>query len=131
MKNKISTFLMFRGQAEQAMNFYVSLFENSKIINISRYKKSEAGREGSVRQALFSLNGQDFMCIDSAAEHDFDFTPAISLYVNCESEREINQLFSRLSEGAKVYMKLNAYGFSKKFAWLEDKFGLSWQLNLE
>ena len=131
MKNKITTFLMFKGQAEEAMNFYVSLFENSKIKKITRYKKDEAGKEGTVMHAVFALNGQDYMCIDSAVEHEFGFTPAISLYVNCESEKEINDLFAKLSAGARVKMKLDSYGFSQKFAWLEDKFGLSWQLNLE
>jgi predicted 3-demethylubiquinone-9 3-methyltransferase (glyoxalase superfamily) len=131
MANKITTFLMFKGQAEEAMNFYISLFGNSGIKNITRYKKGEAGREGTVMQAIFSLKGQEFMCIDSAVEHAFGFTPAISLYINCDSEQEINMLFKKLSEGARVYMKLNTYGFSKKFAWLEDKFGVSWQLNLK
>ena len=131
MKNKITTFLMFKGQAEDAMNFYVSLFDNSKIKNIIHYKKDEAGKEGTVMHATFSLNSQDYMCIDSAVEHEFGFTPAISLYVNCESEEEINELYEKLSDNAKVNMKLNSYGFSEKFAWLEDKFGVSWQLNLE
>ena len=131
MKNTIITFFMFKGRAEEAMHFYISLFDNSKIKKITRYKKDEAGKEGSVMQAIFSLNGQDYMCIDSAVDHDFDFTPAISLYVNCTSEKEINALFSKLSDNAKVYMKLKSYGFSKKFTWLEDKFGVSWQLNLE
>jgi len=122
---------MFKGQAEEAMNFYVSVFKNSAIKSITRYKKDQAGKEGTVMQAIFTLCGQDYMCIDSAVEHAFGFTPAISLYINCESEQEINTLFKKLSEGARVYMKLNAYGFSKKFAWLEDKFGVSWQLNLK
>jgi len=71
------------------------------------------------------------MCIDSPVKHDFTFTPSISLYVNCESEEEINRLFKSLSQDGKVLLLLDSYGFSDKFGWLEDKFGVSWQLNFK
>ncbi len=89
---KITTFLMFDGNAEEAMNFYVALFRDSKIIHITRYGPNEAGAEGTVMHALFSLNGQEFMCIDSNVKHNFSFTPAISLYVVCDTEDEIDEL---------------------------------------
>ncbi|QWU18486.1 VOC family protein [Paenibacillus sophorae] len=127
---KITTFLMFSGQAEEAMNFYVSLFERSEILHIQRYGPGEAGAEGSVVHAVFSLNSQQFMCIDSNTPHDFTFTPAISLYVNCETEEEIENLFGKLSERGQVFMPLDKYPFSDKFAWVGDKFGVTWQLNL-
>ena len=127
---KLTTFLMFAGQAEEAMNFYLSLFENSKVLSITRYGPGEAGAEGSVMHATFTLNGQEFMCIDSNIEHGFTFTPAMSIYVNCESEAEIDRLFDALSNTGQVLMPLDRYPFSEKFAWLADRFGVSWQLSL-
>ena len=122
---------MFSGNAEEVMNFYISLFDQSKIINITRYGANEAGNEGTVLHATFSLNGQEFMCIDSSVEHGFTFSPAISLYVRCNTQAEIDQLFEKLSQDGKVYMPLSAYPFSERFAWIEDKYGISWQLSLE
>jgi predicted 3-demethylubiquinone-9 3-methyltransferase (glyoxalase superfamily) len=129
MKKPI-TFLMFSGKAEEAMNFYVSIFEHSKIESITRYKANETGTEGTVMKATFSINGQEYMCIDSPVKHAFTFTAAMSLYVNCESEEEIDRLYRQLSPEGNVFMPLAAYPFSKKFGWIADKFGVSWQLNL-
>ncbi|CQR73433.1 3-demethylubiquinone-9 3-methyltransferase [Sporomusa ovata DSM 2662] len=128
---KIYTFLMFTGNAEAAMKLYTSCFDQSEIINITRYGADEAGKEGTVFQAMFSLHGQVFMCIDSYVEHVFTFTPAISLYVKCYTEDEIDRVFKSLSQDGKVLMPLAAYPFSEKFGWLEDKYGVSWQLTLE
>jgi len=130
MQQKIKTFLMFEGNAEQAMNFYVSLFKDATITYVTRYGAGEMGAEGSVKQATFCLAGQLFMCIDSPVKHDFGFTPATSLFVDCGSEAEIDELFARLSEGGKVMMPLDKYPFSKRFGWLADRFGVSWQLSL-
>ncbi|MBD1382951.1 VOC family protein [Metabacillus arenae] len=127
---KITTFLMFEGKAEEAMNYYTSLFEDSEITSISRYGANEAGKEGTVIQATFSIKGQEFMCIDSYVKHEFSFTPSISLYVTCDTEEEIDRLFESLSQGGGVLMPLEAYPFSKKFCWIVDKFGVSWQLTL-
>lgn len=127
---KVTPFLMFEGQAEEAMNFYTSLFDQSEILSIARYDPNEAGREGSVFQATFSLKGQQFMCIDSSVKHNFTFTPSISLFINCETEEEVDRLFKELSQGGAVLMPLEAYPFSPRFAWVADKFGVSWQLNL-
>jgi predicted 3-demethylubiquinone-9 3-methyltransferase (glyoxalase superfamily) len=125
----ITNFLMFDGRAEAAMNFYFSVFPNSSVISITRYKANEGGAEGTVLHATFSLNGQVFMCIDSPAKHAFTFTPAMSLYIDCDSDAEIENLFKSLSENGSVLMPLNAYPFSKKYVWLNDRFGVSWQLN--
>ncbi|WP_216625878.1 VOC family protein [Paenibacillus planticolens] len=130
MSQKITTFLMFEGQAEEAMNFYTSLFDQSEIVEIKRYGAGEAGVEGSVVRATFSLHGQVFMCIDSFVKHDFSFTPAISLYVNCDSDEEIERVYAALSQDGKVYMPLGSYPFSEKFGWVGDRFGVTWQLNL-
>ena len=127
---KITTFLMFGGQAEAVMNFYTSLFADSAILSLTRYGSGEAGAEGSVMLATFALNGQEFMCIDSNVEHGFTFTPAMSLYVICTSEAEIDQLFEKLSQDGQILMPLGPYPFSEKFGWVADQYGVSWQLNL-
>jgi len=127
---KITTFLMFEGKAEEAMKFYVSLFKDSKITAISRYGKEGPGPEGSVIHATFTLNGQEFMAIDSPAKHNFTFTGSMSLYVKCETQKEIDDLFKKLSDGGQVAMPLDKYPFSDRFGWVVDKFGVSWQLTL-
>ncbi|MDM5433429.1 VOC family protein [Bacillus hominis] len=127
---KITTFLMFEGKAEEAMNLYTTLFNQSEIISISRYDENGPGKEGTVIHATFTLNGQEFMCIDSYVKHDFTFTPAMSLYVTCETEEEIETVFHKLAQDGKVLMPLGSYPFSKKFGWLNDKYGVSWQLTL-
>jgi predicted 3-demethylubiquinone-9 3-methyltransferase (glyoxalase superfamily) len=80
--------------------------------------------------ASFTLSGQDFLCIDSPVKHAFTFTPSISLFVDCESADELDEAFRRLSAGGGVLMPINNYGFSKRFGWVNDRFGVSWQLNL-
>lgn len=130
MARKITTFLMFEGVAEEAMNFYVSLFPGSEIRQIERYGLGEPGPEGTVKKATFALLGQEFLCIDSPMKHAFTFTPSVSLFVDCESEAELESTFSQLSAGGAVLMPLADYGFSTRFGWVNDRFGLSWQLNL-
>jgi predicted 3-demethylubiquinone-9 3-methyltransferase (glyoxalase superfamily) len=127
---KVTTFLMFEGDAEDAMTFYTSLFDDAEIISVARHGSDGLGKEGSVLHATFSLAGQQFMCIDSAVSHDFTFTPAISLYVQCESEAEIARLYAALAEHGQELMPLGSYGFSARFGWINDRFGVSWQLNL-
>jgi len=131
MKNQIITFLTFQdNNAENAMNFYVELFDNSKIIDLQRWGKEAPGEEGKIMFATFDLNGSRFMCSDSPPVHDWDFSPAVSNYIDCGSESELERLFSKLSEKGHIAMPLNNYGFSQKFAWVIDQFGVSWQLNL-
>jgi predicted 3-demethylubiquinone-9 3-methyltransferase (glyoxalase superfamily) len=126
---KITTFLMFEGRAEEAMRFYTSLFDG-EVLSVDRYGPDQDGLEGTVRHALFSLAGQSFMCIDSPARHAFGFTPSVSLYVQCDTEDEIEGLFRQLAEGGQELMPLGSYGFSARFGWVNDRFGVSWQLNL-
>jgi predicted 3-demethylubiquinone-9 3-methyltransferase (glyoxalase superfamily) len=130
MARKVSTHLMFDGVAEEAMNFYVSLFGGSKIVSVERYGPGEQGPDGTVKVATFILCGREFICIDSPIKHEFTFTPSMSLFVDCESEAELEEVFSRLSTGGQVLMPLDNYGFSTKFGWVKDRFGPSWQLNL-
>lgn len=127
---KITTFLMFEGQAEEAVNLYTSLFPDSEIKDVMRYGANAARPEGSLMRAAFVLDGQPFMCFNSDVKHNFTFTPSISLFVHCGTEKEIDHLFAKLSEGGQVMMPLQAYPFSPKFAWLADRFGVSWQLSL-
>jgi predicted 3-demethylubiquinone-9 3-methyltransferase (glyoxalase superfamily) len=121
---------MFEGKAEEAMNFYTSLFADSEIKSISRNAEPEGGSDGSVQHAVFSLHGQQFMCIDSSVKHQFSFTPAMSIHVMCETEDEIDNIFARLSQGGEILMPLDTYPFSRKYGWVNDKFGVSWQLML-
>jgi predicted 3-demethylubiquinone-9 3-methyltransferase (glyoxalase superfamily) len=127
---KITTFLMFEGKAEEAMNFYISLFADSAIKSISRYGENEGGPAGTVRHAVFVINGQEFMCIDSFVKHGFSFTPAMSLFVGLDDESELDKLYAALSEGGQILMPLATYPFSKKYGWVNDKYGVSWQLTL-
>ncbi|SDT47109.1 Glyoxalase superfamily enzyme, possibly 3-demethylubiquinone-9 3-methyltransferase [Paenibacillaceae bacterium GAS479] len=128
--SNITPFLMFEGNAEEAMHTYISLIEDSSITNITRFGPEGPGIEGKVMQASFTLKGQTFMCIDSYIKHEFTFTPAFSIFVNCDTEDEVNRLYDGLSAGGSVLMPLGNYGFSRQFGWINDTFGVSWQINL-
>ena len=121
---------MFQGaDAEQAMNFYVSLFEDARVVEITRYGPEGPGPEGTVQTARFSLAGQEFYCSDSFVKHGFNFTPSFSVWIETESEEELERLFAALGEGGAQLMPLGNYGFSRRFGWLNDRYGVSWQLN--
>jgi predicted 3-demethylubiquinone-9 3-methyltransferase (glyoxalase superfamily) len=113
---KIVPFLWFDGKAEEAMNFYVSVFKNSKVLSVSRYGEAGPGPKGTVMSATFQLEGQDFYALNGGPQ--FNFTPAVSLFVNCETQAEVDELWGKLSEGGRV----------QPCGWLQDKFGLSWQI---
>jgi predicted 3-demethylubiquinone-9 3-methyltransferase (glyoxalase superfamily) len=122
--SKITTFLMFDGKAEEAMKFYTSLFDQSEIHRVFHHE------DGTVLHATFTLKGQTFMCIDSRVKHEFTFTPSISLFVSCDTEKEIDELFEKLSQDGQVLMPLAPSPVSKKFGWVTDRYGVSWQLDL-
>ena len=124
----ITPFLMFEGAAEAAMNFYMAVFPSSTIDNITRFGAGGPGREGSVMQATMSLKGQKLFFFDSPVKHAFTFTPSISLMVDCDSAAEVDRLFTALSDQGKTLMPLDAYPFARRFAWVNDRFGVSWQL---
>ncbi|WP_233518252.1 VOC family protein [Streptomyces corynorhini] len=130
MPQKITTFLMFEGRAEEALDFYMSLFEDAEVVDITRYGADGPGEKGTVERATFALAGQRFMCIDSYVKHEFGFTPAVSLFVECDTEDELDRRYGALAEGGTELMPLGSYGFSAKFGWVNDRFGVSWQLNL-
>ena len=113
---KITPFLWFDDKAEEAANFYVSIFKNSKVGKITRYGEAGPGPKGSVMSVIFQLEGQEFFALNGGPH--FTFTPAISLFVNCETQQEVDELWEKLSEGGK----------KDRCGWLTDKYGLSWQI---
>ncbi|WP_299683579.1 VOC family protein [uncultured Dokdonia sp.] len=136
-----TTFLTFVGdqcgKAEEAIRFYTSIFPNSEIKSIVKYLKGEAGGTPElIKYGIFTLNGIEYMVSESNYKHAWSFTPAVSIFVNCDSESEIQILFEKLSSnGGKIMIPLDDYtsenyGFGKKFGWCEDTYGISWQLNL-
>lgn len=127
----VRPFLLFEGNAEEAMSFYVATVPDSRVIDVTRYGPEGPGREGSVLKAVFSVGGQVMLCIDSFVKHEFTFTPAVSFWIECESAAQVAQLASALAAGGAELMPLDNYGFSRQFAWVQDRFGVSWQLNLE
>jgi predicted 3-demethylubiquinone-9 3-methyltransferase (glyoxalase superfamily) len=112
----ITPFLWFTDQAEQAMNFYISIFKNSKVGSITRYGESGPGAKGKVMSVTFQLDGQEFMALNGGPV--FTFSPAISFFVNCETQAEVDELWEKLSAG----------GEEGQCGWLKDKYGLSWQI---
>jgi predicted 3-demethylubiquinone-9 3-methyltransferase (glyoxalase superfamily) len=113
---KITPFLWFDGNAEEAMKFYVSIFKNSKVGCVTLYGDAGPGPKGTVMSATFELDGQEFFALNGGPQ--FKFTPAISFFVNCESQQEVDELWEKLSAGGK----------KDRCGWLTDKFGLSWQI---
>jgi predicted 3-demethylubiquinone-9 3-methyltransferase (glyoxalase superfamily) len=126
----IAPMLMFAGRAEEAIGFYTALFPDSGVEFLQRYGPDFPGPEGQVVHARFTLGGQRFMAMDSAVEQPFTFTPSTSFFVTCADEAEIDRLFVALSEGGSVMMPLDAYPFAARYAWVQDRFGVSWQLTL-
>lgn len=129
---RITPCLWFNNNIEEAVNLYTSLFPDTSVGKIARYGKEGAAvsgqKEGDIMTMMFTLSGQEFMGLNGGPY--YTFTPAVSLFVNCESEAEIDALWAGLSKGGMALMELAKYPFSEKFGWLQDKFGLSWQLNL-
>jgi predicted 3-demethylubiquinone-9 3-methyltransferase (glyoxalase superfamily) len=113
---RITPFLWFDDKAEEAMNFYVSVFKNSKVGNVTRYGEGGPGPKGKVMTATFELDGQEFMALNGGPA--FKFTEAISFYVNCETQEDVDELWEKLSKG----------GEKAQCGWLKDKYGLSWQV---
>ena len=112
------------------MNFYVSLFADGEILDMAKYGPGQAGPDGSVIRASFRIAKQTIICIDSPIKHAFTFTPAFSLFVDCENEHELERLYAALLGGGMAMMPLDNYGFSRRFGWISYRFGVSWQLNL-
>ncbi len=125
---RIFPFLWFDDQAQQAMNFYTNIFNNSGVGDVSSFENGGPNEDQTVFTGSFTLNGQEFMSLNGGPI--FSFTPAISFFVSCQTMAEIDHLWEKLSENGTVMMEFQKYPFSEKFGWLADKFGVSWQLNL-
>jgi predicted 3-demethylubiquinone-9 3-methyltransferase (glyoxalase superfamily) len=128
--SKIRPFLMFEGKAGEALNFYVSLFPGAEVLATVRYGPTGPGFEGSVMKASFRIGNQTVMCTDSFVKHEFTFTLAFSLFVECAAEDEIRRLYTALVAGGNAPRPIGEYGSSRMFAWVNDRFGVSWELNL-
>jgi len=113
---KITPFLWFDGKAEEAVNFYVSIFKNSKVVSFTRYGEAGPGPKGTVMSATFQLDGQEFYALNGGPM--FTFSPAISFFVKCETQPEIDEMWEKLSAG----------GEKQRCGWLKDKYGVSWQI---
>lgn len=123
-------FLMFQnGCAQAALDLYFGTLPDSRMVRVERYAQDEAGSAGSIKVAVFTLCGREFMCSDSPLMHGFTFTPSSSTFVEFDSIEELERVFGILSDGGQVLMPLGNYGFSQRFGWVNDRFGVSWQLN--
>jgi predicted 3-demethylubiquinone-9 3-methyltransferase (glyoxalase superfamily) len=120
--------LWFDHQAEEASNFYASIFENGEVLRTDRYGENTPGEAGTVMSTLFRIADQEFMTINGGPI--FSLTPAVSYFVSCPNEADVERLWSALSDGGAVLMPLDAYPFSPKFGWTNDKYGVSWQVSL-
>jgi predicted 3-demethylubiquinone-9 3-methyltransferase (glyoxalase superfamily) len=125
----ILPFLMFQGDGSAALDFYMSVFSDARIEEMERYGSGEAGPEGSIKLARFTVGGQSVLCSDSFVKHAFSFTPSFSFFVECGSADEVKRLSDVLKERGSETMPAANYGFSTLFAWVSDRFGVSWQLN--
>ena len=125
---RISPFLWFDDQAQEAMTYYTKIFKDSKVDNVSIYENGGPNEDQTVITGSFLLNGQEFMALNGGSI--FSFTPAVSFFVSCQNLKEIDHLWEKLSAGGSVLMEYQQYPFSEKYGWLMDKFGVSWQLNL-
>jgi predicted 3-demethylubiquinone-9 3-methyltransferase (glyoxalase superfamily) len=113
---KITPFLWFNDKAEEAANFYMSAFKNSKIVSVMRHGEAGPGPKGTVMGVTFQLDGQEFIALNGGPQ--YTFSPAISLFVNCQTQQEVDQLWEKLSEG----------GQEQRCGWLTDKYGVTWQI---
>ncbi len=126
----VRPFLMFQNSSAQtALDLYFATLPDSRMVRVERYAQGEAGPAGSIKVAVFTLCGREFMCSDSPIMHGFTFTPSSSTFVEFDSIEELERVFGILSDGGRVLMPLGNYGFSQWFGWVNDRFGVSWQLN--
>ncbi|MBZ9659054.1 VOC family protein [Mesorhizobium sp. ESP-6-4] len=127
---KATPFLMFEGKAEEAVTLYCETISESRVLDITRYGSGEDGVEGTLKLARALIGGVEVRIYNSPVRHAFTFTPSFSFFVDCSSEEELERIVGVLSEGGGFLMPTGNYGFSQRFAWLNDRFGVSWQINL-
>ena len=125
-------FLMFQGGVgREAVEFYVSLFDDGEILDLDLYPAGMPAPEGTIMRGRFRIAGQTFLVSDSFVDHEFGFTPSLSVWIDAETADAQEALVTALGEGGDTLMPLDNYGFSSRFAWVNDRFGVSWQVNLE
>ena len=130
MVHGVATHLMFAGEASAALALYAAVFPEFCLDSVERYGSGEAGAEGTVRRADVTFGQHRIIVIDSPVKHAFSFTPATSLFVECDSVSALDSAFTQLAQGGHIFMPIADYGFSQRFGWCSDRFGVSWQLNL-
>jgi predicted 3-demethylubiquinone-9 3-methyltransferase (glyoxalase superfamily) len=129
MTTSVFPFLMFQGDGSDALEFYLSVFPDATVEQIERYNGNNGGPAGSIKLARFRIGKQTVLCTDSPVKHAFTFTPSFSFFVECGSQDEVRRLSEILKQGGAELMPVDNYGFSTLFAWVSDRFGVSWQLN--
>jgi len=127
----VAPFLMFEGAAGEALELYVSAFDDAEAVEVRHFGEDGPGKAGTIEAAFLRLGDQRVRLFDSEVEHAFGFTPAVSLFVELDSVEEVDAAFATLSAGGGVLMPLGEYPFSPRFAWINDRFGVSWQLSLK
>ncbi len=130
MTQRVATHLMFMGNAAEALAFYATVFADFRVERLERYAPGQAGPAGTVHRADVVFGEHRIIAIDSPVPHAFTFTPAMSLFVEFESATALEAAFAQLADGGQVFMPIANYGFSQRFGWCGDRFGVSWQLNL-
>jgi predicted 3-demethylubiquinone-9 3-methyltransferase (glyoxalase superfamily) len=130
MVKSVATHLMFTGDATDALALYREVFPAFRVDQVERYGDEGPGAAGTVRRADVAFGEHRLVVIDSPVKHAFTFTPSMSLFVDFESAEPLDDAFAKLSVGGQVYMPIADYGFSRRFGWCSDRFGVSWQLNL-
>lgn len=122
--------LFQNGLAKQALERYSEIFDDYTLDRLDIYEADSGGPEGQVQVADFRVHGQRFVCIDSPIQHEWDMTPGIAPFIECDDDAQMERLFDALADGGQVHMPLGDYGFGRRFGWVEDRFGVSWLLNI-
>ncbi|MDN4483689.1 VOC family protein [Demequina lignilytica] len=131
MTDKAIPFLMFQGGVgREAVALYTSLFEDGEILDLDEYPPGGPAPEGTIMRGRFRIAGQEFYVSDSFIDHEFGFTPSLSIWIEAGSAEQQERLVEALADGGATLMPLDDYGFSSRFAWVNDRFGVSWQINL-
>jgi predicted 3-demethylubiquinone-9 3-methyltransferase (glyoxalase superfamily) len=130
----VVTVLMFAGdqcgRAAEAVAFYAKTLPGVSVGKVEQISEPGDPGAGDLRRAEFTIGGTPFVAFDSAGPHDFTFTPAVSIWVDLDTETQLESVFTRLAEGGVTHMPMSDYGFSRQFTWVDDRYGVSWQLNL-
>ena len=131
MSTQLTVQLMFQGQANQALALYADAIPGFTLVRKDLYGPEGPGKEGSVQEAVFAIGHTTVHCIDSPVAHGFDFTPSTSLCLTLDDRPTVERVFAALAEKGKSLMPLDDYGFNPCFGWLQDRFGVSWQISLK